>query len=62
MLAITDHDEARLYVRRGLPGDTQRAHALLDAARRQFKNIGMTGWVSRADALQSRLGSAGIGP
>jgi class 3 adenylate cyclase/tetratricopeptide (TPR) repeat protein len=51
LLAIADHDEALMYVRRGQPGDLHRARPLLDAARRQFEDIGMTGWLRRAEEL-----------
>jgi hypothetical protein len=56
LLAIADYDEALMYVRRGDPGDTDRARPLLDAARRQFEEIGMTGWIRRAEELSKRLG------
>ncbi len=49
--AIVDFDEALMYVRRAAPGDTERAAPLLDAAVRQFREIGMTGWVRRAETL-----------
>ncbi|MDQ3944933.1 MAG: hypothetical protein M3357_07265 [Actinomycetota bacterium] len=32
-----------MYVRRGKPGDLNRARPLLDAARRQFEEIGYDG-------------------
>jgi class 3 adenylate cyclase/tetratricopeptide (TPR) repeat protein len=53
--AITDYDEALMYVRRGEPGDLERARPLLDVARRQFDEMGMTGWIRRADELRHRL-------
>jgi tetratricopeptide (TPR) repeat protein len=56
LLAIADYDEALMYVRRGQPGDIDRARPVLDAARRQFEEIGMTGWTRRADELARRLG------
>lgn len=49
--AITDFDEALMYVRRGAPGDKERASPLLDAALQQFRDLGMTGWISRAESL-----------
>ncbi len=49
--AIVDYDEALMYVRRAAPGDKERAAPLLDAALRQFREIGMTGWVRRAEEL-----------
>jgi tetratricopeptide (TPR) repeat protein len=51
LLAITDHDEALMYLRRGQPGDLERARPLLDAAHRQFTDMGMTGWIRRAEDL-----------
>jgi hypothetical protein len=41
-----------MYVRRRDPGDLDRAAPLLEAARRQFEAIGMTGWIRRADELR----------
>jgi tetratricopeptide (TPR) repeat protein len=54
--AIVDYDEALMYMRRDEPGDIELAGTLLDAARRQFEEIGMTGWIRRADELGRRLG------
>jgi tetratricopeptide (TPR) repeat protein len=56
LLAIADFDEALVYARRAGPGDAERARPLLDAARRQFEAIGMTGWIRRAEELSKRLG------
>jgi tetratricopeptide (TPR) repeat protein len=56
LLAITDYDESLMYARRGDPGDTERARPLLEAARREFEAIGMTGWVRRAEELSKLLG------
>jgi tetratricopeptide (TPR) repeat protein len=47
--AITDFDEAQMYLRRGSPGDANRAEPLLAAALRQFRKLGMTGWILRAE-------------
>jgi class 3 adenylate cyclase/tetratricopeptide (TPR) repeat protein len=55
LLAVCDYDEALMYVRRGEPGDPDRARPLLEAARRQFEQIGMTGWIRRTDELMSRM-------
>jgi class 3 adenylate cyclase/tetratricopeptide (TPR) repeat protein len=55
LLAIADYDEALMFVRRGGPRDQERAAPLLEAARRQFIELGMTGWQRRADDLRSRL-------
>ena len=51
LLAIADHDEALMYLRRGQPEDLERARPLLGAARRQFEDMGMTGWIRRAEEL-----------
>jgi tetratricopeptide (TPR) repeat protein len=51
LLAITDHDEALMYLRQREPGDRERARPLLDAAHRQFADMGMTGWIRRAEEL-----------
>lgn len=53
--AIVDYDEALMYVRRNADGDAQRALPLLDAALVQFRQIGMTGWVTRAEELRATL-------
>jgi len=55
LLAVADYDEALMYARRAGPGDAALARPLLDAARRQFTDIGMTGWLRRADELAARL-------
>ncbi|MGH9010964.1 MAG: ATP-binding protein [Acidimicrobiia bacterium] len=52
VLAIADYDEALMEARRG---DAARARPLLEAARRQFESIGMTGWIRRADDLAREL-------
>jgi tetratricopeptide (TPR) repeat protein len=49
--AIVDYDEALMYIRRNAPGDTDRAQPLLAAATRQFREIGMPGWLDRASKL-----------
>jgi hypothetical protein len=55
LLAMVDYDEALAHVRRAACGDGERARPLLDAARRQFEALGMTGWIARAEALEQRL-------
>jgi tetratricopeptide (TPR) repeat protein len=53
--AIVDYDEALMYARRAADGDRQRALPLLEAAMGQFRDIGMTGWTTLADALRASL-------
>jgi tetratricopeptide (TPR) repeat protein len=53
--AIADFDEALMYVRRGKPGDNELAAPLLNVALTQFRELGMTGWIRRAESLQSRV-------
>jgi class 3 adenylate cyclase/tetratricopeptide (TPR) repeat protein len=57
--AIVDYDEALMYARRGAPGDAERARPLLDAALRQFRTLGMPGWIRRAEALLKNCASGG---
>jgi predicted ATPase/serine/threonine protein kinase/class 3 adenylate cyclase len=54
--AVCDFDEALMYTRRGDAGDPDRARPLVIAARQQFEDIGMTGWIRRADELEAQLG------
>jgi hypothetical protein len=56
LLAVADHDEALMLLRRGEPGNVQRARPLLESAHRQFELIGMPGWIRRAEELGRRLG------
>ncbi len=49
--AIVDYNEALMYIRRGEPGDRERAARLLKAALSQFREIAMTGWITRAEEL-----------
>jgi tetratricopeptide (TPR) repeat protein len=49
--AIVDFDEALMYARRSAAGDQKRAAPLLEAALEQFRTIGMTGWIKRAEEL-----------
>jgi tetratricopeptide (TPR) repeat protein len=53
--ALADFDEAWMHGRRGAPGDRERALPLLDAAVRQFREIGMAGWLRRAEELRRAL-------
>jgi hypothetical protein len=48
LLALVDHDEALMAARRMQPGDEASIRPGLDAARRQFESLGMTGWARRA--------------
>jgi tetratricopeptide (TPR) repeat protein len=58
--AIVDYDEALMYLRRAAPGDPstslraskERAAPLLDAALAQFRELGMSGWIRRAEGLR----------
>jgi hypothetical protein len=54
--AITDLDEALMYVRRGAPGDRGQAAKLLGLAIAQFNDIGMPGWTRRAEGLLRECG------
>ena len=54
--AVCDFDEALMYARRNRAGDAGRARPLLAAARNQFEDIGMTGWLGRAEQLEAQLG------
>src|SRR5262249_24679732 len=49
--AIVDYDEALMYARRGAAGDRERAVPLLETALRQFRALGMPGWIRRAEHL-----------
>ena len=51
MRAITDFDQSQMYLRRGAPGDAERARPFLEASLQQFTALGMTGWIKRAEAL-----------
>jgi DNA-binding SARP family transcriptional activator/class 3 adenylate cyclase len=48
LLAVCDHDEALMHLRRGKP---TQATPLLDAAHRQFAALGMTAWSRRTEDL-----------
>ena len=49
--AIADFDEALMHFRLGAHGGDGLRAGLLDAALRQFTELGMTGWLRRADTL-----------
>jgi hypothetical protein len=53
--AVCDFDEALMFARRAGVGDAGQASPLLAAARKQFEDIGMTGWLRRADDLEAQL-------
>jgi DNA-binding CsgD family transcriptional regulator len=53
--AIVDYDEALMYVRRGRRGDRNRAAPLVEAALSQFREIGMTGWITRGEELRRQI-------
>ncbi len=55
LLAIVDHDEALMAVHRMSPGDTAAARPRLEAARRQFDELGMTGWARRTTEREAGL-------
>src|SRR5262249_13958623 len=59
--AIVDFDEALMYQRRSATGDSERAAPLLDVALQQFRVLGMTGWVKRAEGLQQRSRQPAVG-
>jgi class 3 adenylate cyclase/tetratricopeptide (TPR) repeat protein len=49
--AIVDYDEALMYARRAAAGDAASARPLLEAALAQFRALGMSGWIRRAEYL-----------
>lgn len=48
LLAVCDHDEALMHLRRG---DHKQAAPLADVARRQFIDLGMNAWARRTEDL-----------
>jgi hypothetical protein len=56
--SIVDYEEALMYARRAAPGDAELALPLIDAALPVMREIGMTGWVRRAEDLRASLASA----
>jgi hypothetical protein len=52
--AISDYDEALMWVRHAEPGDAERAHPILETALAQFRALGMPGWERRALDLRNR--------
>jgi tetratricopeptide (TPR) repeat protein len=55
--AIADYDEALMYMRRGEAGDRERAAPLIDASLAQMREIGMAGWILRAEQLEASSSS-----
>lgn len=51
--AIVDFDEALMYKRRASKRDRERVAPLMEAALRQFRDLGMTGWIRRGAELQA---------
>jgi hypothetical protein len=54
MRAIVDYEEALMYLRRSTPGDEERAQPLLEQASQQFRALGLTGWIKRAEQASKR--------
>lgn len=52
--AIVEYDEALMYLRRGAPGDADRARPFLEAATKRFRSLGMTGWIRAAEAATGK--------
>jgi class 3 adenylate cyclase len=55
LLAIADYDEGLGHLRRGLGEDKSRALFLLDSAVRQFRALGMLGWLKRAEESSASI-------
>ncbi|HUA32150.1 MAG TPA: AAA family ATPase [Candidatus Binataceae bacterium] len=56
LCAMTDYDQALMYLRRDATGDVSRAAPYLDAALRQFRALGMAGWISSIEeSRQDRI-------
>lgn len=47
--AVVDYDEALMFLRRAAPGDGERVRPLVATALEQFRALGMTGWIRRAE-------------
>ena len=56
--AITDYDEGLMYQRRDLPGDRQKALALMEEAVHQFQQLGMTGWLNHVEQPSNKVNEA----
>jgi len=55
LLAVCDHDEARMYARLVGPDAAERARQLLESALRQFRALEMAGWIRRVLELSEHL-------
>jgi hypothetical protein len=55
LLAIADYDEGLAYLRHGAAGDKLRALPLVDASIRQFRALGMPGWIQRAEKCRASI-------
>jgi DNA-binding SARP family transcriptional activator len=56
-LALTENDYARMLRARDGRGDRERAQALLDAARKTYRELGMESYAAAAAALAQDVGS-----
>jgi hypothetical protein len=45
-----------MYLRRGGPGDSDRARPFLLAASQQFRTLGMPGWLKRSEESAATAG------
>ena len=53
--AIVDLIQAQMYVRRASPGDGELAQPILESALDQLRDLGMPGWIKRAEQLGALL-------
>jgi hypothetical protein len=53
--ARVDLAEARMYARRGAPGDRQKARELCSTALAQFERLELDGWAARTRTLVHQL-------
>jgi hypothetical protein len=58
-LAHTENDYAGMLHARDGRGDRERAQALLDAARRTYRELGMESYAAAAAALAQQVASSG---
>ena len=52
-LARTHHDRGRMLLAAGRPGDRERAHAALAAARALYEQLGMTSYAASTQAISA---------